>query len=319
MVTGEIVEPREIVKANNELFRCKYKIKDVLAARIFMAFASLVDHKDVKENQSFVEYRIAADSILPNTCMGGDNYKQLKDAAYSLVDHKIELRISKNEFYFYTLFSKIGYKDGIIIGEFHKDLMPFFLIAKEKFTKVNLTEYVRLPSIYSQSIFVFLKSWSDKEEVIVKISKLHEILDTPQSLRDDFYNFKARVLNKSHKDINEKTSLSYEWEAIKQGRSFSYIRFKFIKNVKVIDVKNKKKINTLQPWLAIKQLKNVVKPKMDDFLVKFNVDAITHLNAGIKWYKLNDMGIAPLAKDVPDDNKLGVIEFLEMWENEHTK
>ena len=310
MAIGEIVEPHEIVKANNELFRCKYKIKDVLAARIFMAFASLVDHKDVKENQSFVEYKIAAESILPDTCMGGDNYKQLKDAAYSLVDHKIELRISKSEFYFYTLFSKIGYKDGIIIGEFHKDLMPFFLIAKEKFTKVKLTEYVKLPSIYSQNIFVFLKSWYDKEDVTIKISELHNMLDTPQSFRKDFYEFKRRVLEKAYKDINEKTSLSYEWEAIKNGRSFLEIKFRFTR-------KTKQKEASKKHQDAIELPNNIIKPKLDAFLAKFPNCKINYIDAGVKWFKLNEIGMAPLSEDVPIDNELGVIEFLDKWEQRY--
>ena len=63
MANCEVVEPREIVKANNEFFRARCKIKDVVAGRIFMAFASLVDEKDVKDNDRFVEYKIKASSV----------------------------------------------------------------------------------------------------------------------------------------------------------------------------------------------------------------------------------------------------------------
>lgn len=317
MATGKIVKPRKIVKANNELFRCKYKIKDLVANRIFMAFASLVNHDNVKENQSFVEYQISASSIISNDVDSGEKYDAIRAAAYILLDQKIEQKIDDTGFKAYTLFSTIEYNNGIIRGEFHKDLIPFFIVAREKFTKLKLTEYIELPSIYSQSIFGLLKSWSDKEDITIKISELHTMLDTPQSLRKDFYNFKARVLEKAHKDINEKTSLAYEWEAIKNGRSFSEIKFRFIRKVKVIGAKNEKRSNATQQQLAIERPKNVVKPKMDAFLAKFKVDSITHVSAGLKWYGLNNRGIAPLAKDVPEDNNLGVIEFLEMWEETH--
>ena len=183
MATGEIVEPREIVKANNELFRCKYKIKDVVAGRIFMAFASLVDHDSVKENENFVEYKIKASSVLQDIDAGGGYLKQLEDAAWSLVDHKIKQYKHNNHFALYTLFSKIEYENGIITGQFHKDLIPFFIIAKEKFTKLKLIEYMNLPSIYSQCIFGLLKSWNDKNEFTIKTSELHDILDTPPSFR----------------------------------------------------------------------------------------------------------------------------------------
>lgn len=314
MATGECVKPREIVKATNELFRCKYKIKDVVAGRIFMAFASLVDHKDVKDNQSFVEYQIAADSILSDTCMGGDNYKQLKDAAYSLVDQKIELRISKNEFYFYTLFSKIGYKDGIIIGEFHKDLMPFFLIAKERFTKMQLSEYMQLPSIYSQCIFSFLKSWSDKKEITIKLSTLHEMLDTPNSFRKDFYEFKRRVLEKSHKDINEKTSLNFEYVPIKNGRAVAEIKFILSKKLKKHTHKNPQVVEFLQAALGdTVSFRETRQGQYEAFLDKFpNGKSYRHKTWKI-WFDLFENGKAPMAKDVTGEGN--PVDFLEHWKN----
>lgn len=305
MAKGEIVEPKEIVKANNEFFRCKYKIKDVVAGRIFMAFASLVDHKDVKENQSFVEYRITADSILPDTCMGGDNYKQLHDAARSLIDQKIELRINEKEFYFYTLFSKIGYKDGIIIGEFHKDLMPFFLIAKERFTKMKLSEYMKLPSIYSQCIFGFLKSWDDRPKIAVKLTELHNMLDVPLSFRKDFYEFKRRVLEKAHKDINEKTELRYEWKPIKTGRAVTEIEFTFLKKTKTTDNKRCEEPDYTPA-------KKLVQERYMEFLRKFPNPNAYRRKAWSEWSRLDQTGMAPTPQDV-GEGELDPLEFLKRW------
>lgn len=227
MAKAELVEPREIVKANNDLFRARCKIKDVLAGRIFMAFASLVNEKDVKENERFVEYKITASSVLNGINAGGDNYKQLRDAAYSLIDQKLEKRRSKNSFKVYTLFSSIDYENGIITGEFHKDLVPFFIAARGVFTRINLQQYMRLPSIYSQKLFGFLTSWNDKPEKEIEISELHTMLDTPESLQNDFAQFRRRVLEKAYKDITEQTNLSFEWEPIKKGRTVIAVRFIF--------------------------------------------------------------------------------------------
>lgn len=319
MATGEIVKPREIVKANNELFRCKYKIKDLVANRIFMSFASLVDHKDVKENQSFVEYQISASSIISNDVDSGEKYNAIRSAAYTLLDQKIEQKVGKTGFKAYTLFSTIEYNNGIIRGEFHKDLIPFFIIAREKFTKLKLTEYIELPSIYSQSIFGLLKSWSDKNEITIKLSELHTILDSPQSFIKDFRQFRTRVLEKAYKDINEKTSLSYEWEPIKTGRSFSEIKFRFIKKVNAVTSKSAQTGNISQPALTCEPAKNSVQPKLNAFCAKFQDGNRKHLEAGIKWYGLQSKGIAPLAEDVPENNELGIIEFLKQWEDAKTK
>ena len=277
-----------------------------------MAFASLVNHDDIKENQSFVEYKISASSILPDTCTGGDNYKQLQEAAKILIDQKIVQQKHEKHFKYYSLFSTIEYDNGTIRGEFHKDLIPFFLVLKEKFTKMRLNEYMQLPSIYSQCIFSFLKSWDDKKEIIIKLSELHEMLDTPPSFRKDFYEFKRRVLDKAYKDINEKTSLGFEFEAIKSGRAFSEIKFKFVKKRKIPTSASPQAAALLQTTLGVEP-PSVKFSEYEAFLRKFPGYQGSRGEALKIWGPLYDKGLAPLAKDVQDKNKLSVIAFLKQW------
>lgn len=243
MAKGEIVEPREIVKADNELFRARQKIKDVLAGRIFMAFASLVDEDALSEDGVFLEYTIPASSIL--TDKGGDNYKQLKEAANTLVGHRIERKLKKNNFAVYALFSAIKYEDGVLIGRFDKELKPFFITAAGMFTRLNLKEYMKLPSIYSQRIFGYLKSWGDKPEIEIKLSELHEMLSVPDYFKRDFAQFRRKVLEKAHNDILKHTSLYYEWEPVKKGRAVVAVRFVFSKK-RALPVLKQKEDNTKQ-------------------------------------------------------------------------
>ena len=280
-----------------------------------MAFASLVDHADVKENQSFVEYKIHANSILSETCTGGDNYKQLQDAAKILIDQKIEQHKHEKHFKYYSLFSTIEYENGIIKGEFHKDLMPFFLMAKEQFTKIRLSEYMKLQSIYSQCIFSFLKSWDDKKEIFIKLSELHEILDTPQSMRKNYAEFKRRVLDKAYKDINEKTSLGFEFEAIKNGRAFSEIKFKFVKKRKTPASVSPQGAAFLQAALGIEPPDNTKYRDFEEFLRKFPNYTRDRWKAWKIWTALQENGLAPLAKDVPEKYKLSALDFLKSYQN----
>uniref|UniRef100_UPI003FEE3322 replication initiation protein n=1 Tax=Faecalibacterium prausnitzii TaxID=853 RepID=UPI003FEE3322 len=117
--------------------------------------------------------------------------------------------------------------DGIITGKFHHELKTFFLGLKEKFTQFNLMQYMQLPSIYSQKLYAFLKSWDDKPDVTVSVIELHEMLDTPESFRTNFKELRRWVLEKAHKDIVGKTQLYYEWEPIKRGRAIIAVRFIF--------------------------------------------------------------------------------------------
>lgn len=60
------------------------------------------------------------------------------------------------------------------------------------------------------------------------------MLDTPPSFRADFKAFRVRVIEKAHKDIQEKTSLRFEWEPVKAGRTVEAIRFLFAPGRKAI-------------------------------------------------------------------------------------
>jgi plasmid replication initiation protein len=87
-----------------------------------------------------------------------------------------------------------------------------------------------LPSIYSQRLYEVLKSWSDKPEIEIEIEELHYMLDTPNSLRENFAYFRKRVLEQAHKDIVERegSSLRFNWEPIKASRGkVIAIRFVF--------------------------------------------------------------------------------------------
>ena len=66
----------------------------------------------------------------------------------------------------------------LIIG-FHPDLKEHYLQLNQ-YIKYNLIEFMLLPSIYSQRLFEFLKSWDDRKETTIELKELHEMLDSPE-------------------------------------------------------------------------------------------------------------------------------------------
>ena len=67
------------------------------------------------------------------------------------------------------------------------------------------------------------------------------MLDIPKSMQNDFAQFRRRVLEKAHADITEKTSLRFEWEPVKAGRSVERILFTFGPGRRAIAEAEKKK------------------------------------------------------------------------------
>jgi plasmid replication initiation protein len=130
---------------------------------------------------------------------------------------------------YFPLFSRCRYLLGMGVVQIciHADLKPHFLQLKEKFVQYNLIEYLLLPSIYSQRLYEILMTWRNCPECEIPVADLHDMIGTPKEYQKDFCEFRRRVLEKAHRDINEKTTLRYEWEPIKLGRKVQSIHFIF--------------------------------------------------------------------------------------------
>lgn len=229
MGTQQLTLPGEIVKKHNELVRSKIDIDSVQGSKVLACLIACINNNDI-EFKSI--YRIDVKDVLPD--LGGGSYRQIKNICIELrksgVDFEIRDPSGEPDFITVSFFSRIEYRKGIIEARFNTSdplIANCLLNLRDNFTKYNLIDYLRLPSIYSQRLFEILKSWNKMPEVIIKIDKLHQMLNTPPSFRSNFKALRIYVLEKAHKDITEKTLFRFEWDPIKAGRSVEAIRFVF--------------------------------------------------------------------------------------------
>lgn len=221
MAAKQLILPCEIVKKSNALARARWSAESVWEPRLVALLASKVRADDT----DFHIYEIPISEILRSS--GGKDYREIESVVDKVMSRVLTIR-DPDGWTKYNVFSRCRYRqsEGILELGFHPDLKPHYLNL-QKYMKMNLLEFLMLPSIYSQRIFEFLKSWDDKPETTIVLTDLHEMLDVPESLRPDFAQFRRRVLEKAHKDITQKTELAFEWEAIKRGRSVVAVRFTF--------------------------------------------------------------------------------------------
>lgn len=226
MTVEQLPLPGGIVKKSNVIARASWQPKSKWEPRI----VALVASKVRTEDEDFYTYRIPVTELagVSDENLSGYQYQEIAKSIERLGKATIRIQ-GKNprNFIQYTIFAKCGYEDGYLIVGFHPDLKPHYLQLGKHFTEFNLFEYLLLPSSYSQRMFEILKSWAGLPEVILSVAELHEMLNTPESIRKDFRQFRTRVLEKAHKDIQEKTRLRFEWEPVKAGRSVESIRFMF--------------------------------------------------------------------------------------------
>lgn len=222
MAQKQLILPGDIVKKSNALARARWSAESVWEPRLVALLASKVRHDDT----DFQVYEVPVSEILQST--GGRDYREIEAVVDKVMSRVLTIR-DDNGWTKYNVFSRCRYrrKEGILELGFHPDLRPHYLNLQKQFAQYNLLEYLMLPSIYSQRIFEILKSWADKPEVVLSLAELHEMLDTPESLKKDFRNFRLRVLEKAHADIHKSTSLAFEWEPVKKGRAVESVRFYF--------------------------------------------------------------------------------------------
>lgn len=240
MAIQQLTLPGEIVKKHNNLVRSRVNITSVQASRILASLIASIksDDKDFK-----TPYYLNIKDFLPND--SGKSYAEIKAICRELAKSFAELEIEdfNGELTLIEIpfFSRLIYKKGMIEAIFNNSMRDSLLELKGQFTKYNLIEYLKLPTTYSQRIFEILKSWNDTSEVIITVDSLHKTLNTPETSRKNFAEFRRYILEKAHKSIIEKTDLYFEWEAIKQGRSVVAIRFIFRKSKAIAIAKAKDK------------------------------------------------------------------------------
>lgn len=222
MAERRISLPEPVVKISNALARAARAVKSVYEPRLVALVASRVRQDD----RDFQEYEISLSDLLGGPA-DGRTHKLVAKVVDGLMGRVLTLPRA-NGWAKYGVFSKCSYdgQAGVVRARFDPDLKPHFLSLNEYFTEYSLTEFLLLPSTYSQRLFEILKSWDDKPECKISISDLFTMLDVPETLRR-YPDFRRYVLEKAHKDILEKTSLRYEWEPIKRGRAVFEIRFTF--------------------------------------------------------------------------------------------
>lgn len=304
MAAKLLMLPGKTVKKSNALARARWSPDSVWEPRLVAMLASQIKSGDT----DFQTYEIRLVDLLGKE-PGGKDYKELKEAVYKAMSRVIIINDDKG-WSMYNLFSKcrMDNQRGTLEICFHPDLKEHYLQLKQ-YIKYNLLDFMLLPSIYSQRMFEFLKSWDDKKEIVIELSELHEMLDAPKTLRAKYKDFRVRILEKAEKDILKFTDLYYTWEPIKTGRAVSMIKFMFGKRPKAAKATS----GAVQENAG--QGKPVAYLSYEKFLQKFPNSKNNRFTAYPEWNRLHELGKAPLAEDVPADNALGIMEFLKNWQD----
>jgi plasmid replication initiation protein len=216
--TEQLYLPGHVVNKANELVRCRVTIDSVDSGRIF---DSLIAQINSQEPQFDAKYSIQIPECLlkDKDSKGGSQYALIRKACKELSRAGAEYQVDESTERYLNLFSHIDYnrKQKRIIATFNPFAAPL-LLNLVRFAQYELFEFLKLSTRYAQKIYEILKSWQNAGGCELRIDDLHQWLGSPNSFRNDFWQFRTRVLDKVHKEITTKTNLKYHWIPIKKNK-----------------------------------------------------------------------------------------------------
>jgi len=104
----------------------------------------------------------------------------------------------------------------------------FFFIENIGYLKYRLKNVIELTSRYSYILYLHLEGNHIRKEWSIPLDDLRTMLNCTAETYAEYKEFNSKILKKCLNEINEKTSLKYEYYPIKKGRKVIAIKFSII-------------------------------------------------------------------------------------------
>jgi plasmid replication initiation protein len=214
----------DIVIQHNHLIEARYRLT-LQEKRLMCWLVSQVKQAD----EDFKEHELSIKEFADLIEVKGDHlYKTLDDIAHKLMQKVITIKaIEKKGFVKAALLGGVKYYEGqgIIKLSFHPYLKPYMLQLKSKFTQIHLGELLGLKSIHAIRIYELLKQYEILGDRKITLNNLKLFCGLEEQKYKRFNDFKKDVLERTKKEINNKTDIYIDYIPIKESRKIVAIEW----------------------------------------------------------------------------------------------
>jgi plasmid replication initiation protein len=158
----------------------------------------------------------------------GDNYTALKNQIKAISDKSLWIELESGEETLLRWIERpyISKRNGTIKIKIDREMKPYLLQLKERFTEYVVIYTLNFKSKYSIRLYEYLKSIHYRKlkpyERTMDIEKFQKLLDSNYT---EFKDFHTRVLKPAQKEINTYSDIIFDYEIIKEGRKAVAISF----------------------------------------------------------------------------------------------
>lgn len=216
-----------VIKANS-LVEAHYSL-NLIHQKIILIIASQVKVDDT----SFNEIEMPVADLLNLLNLKGKNYTYIKKVTRELNRCVIELVLDDGN----TLrqapwmsFAEYKSKEGVVRFKLNDAIKPFILQLNGHFTKYKLASVIQFSSQYSIRIYELLMQYMKIGSRKFTLESLRKILMIQDSQYTKWNDFRRYVIEQALKELTEKSDITFEYEALKDGKRVVAVNFKILRN-----------------------------------------------------------------------------------------
>lgn len=213
---------------SNFLIEASYRLS-LIEKRVILCLLNKIDPRKPMPKLFYLtakEYAELTHTDLKNA------YNDLKTGGHALLGKKIILLDRKNKSGLGRIWlDRFDYfdKEARIQASFSHWIYPYISQLAKQFTSIEFRQVARFKSYYAIRLFELLMQFEKTGKRLITIEKLKTILGIEKEY-PRYTNLKARVIEPSIREINEKSGYTAEYSQIKTGRIITSLRFTFRKN-----------------------------------------------------------------------------------------
>ena len=257
------IEENYSVVQSNPLVEGQYKL-DVIPQKIIRYLVSRIKPDDSTFKDRIYKLSVSDFASITGRGYDGQTIEGIKNAAEKLLKTQITIRREREITRTNWLASyKHHLDEGWFEFSFSIHLERELLQIRNQFTQYHLANISKLKSQYSIRLYELLKQYVAIGYREFMLDELRAKLGIGEDEYNLFGDIKRWVLSSSHKEINDKTDLEYQWKPIKHVRKIIGVEFYDIQQKVQIPTElivllppkhrdNKDILANIRKWLEIK-------------------------------------------------------------------
>lgn len=214
------------ISKSNQLVDASYKL-NAQAQKLVLACLGKMDPRPDKVISK--EITITALEFSQLMCIDMKNaHRELYKAADALFKSSISLKDDKEEVELYWIQKKAKKikGEGAVTLTWSDDVLKYISQLRSRFTTYKLRNIARLQSSHSIRVYELLMKFNSTGERIIYLDDFKSALGISDKY-SDYRDLAKRVIKPSLVELNQRSDLDIDFEAIKKGRTVVALSFQF--------------------------------------------------------------------------------------------